>query len=284
MKRVFIPGERWIYYKIYCGPYTAQEILINEIVPLIKPYIEANKILKWFFVRYSDPEFHLRIRIEINDNKDIPALIQTFSEMLGNLIDSNTIWNVDLSTYKRELERYGENNMTCTESFFFLSSTKISNLLIQDYSNDDYSVYVLKSVDEILSMFGLSIDDKLAFAKANRDYFKKEFEYKRNLNKILNNQYSWIQAEIDNLNIVNLVSKNSLSNPYNNEESDILINCIKENLEKTNITLMKFLSSLIHMHLNRAFMDDIRYYEYIAHSLLYKHYSFIKVTKTNIEL
>lgn len=283
MKRIFIPGDRWIYYKIYCGPYTTQSVLINKLTPLIKVYLETNKILKWFFVRYSDPEFHLRLRIEVNDHLDLFTILQDFSETLGNLVESNLIWNIDISTYKRELERYGKENISITESLFFLSATRISNLLIQKCSNEEYSLLVLQSVDKILSMFGLSLDEKLAFAKANRDYFKSEFESNKSLNKIINLEYSRIQTQIAIASIAQSAANDYFINPYNNEELDFFVNSIIDNLKKTSMTLTKYMSSLVHMHLNRAFMDNTRYYEFITHSLLYKHYAFSRVALKKTE-
>lgn len=59
--RTFIPGSQWVYIKLYTGEKTADDLLIQVIAPVIKKVQKAQHIKKWFFIRYSDPDFHLRI-------------------------------------------------------------------------------------------------------------------------------------------------------------------------------------------------------------------------------
>jgi thiopeptide-type bacteriocin biosynthesis protein len=63
IKRSFTIGEEWLYFKIYCGVKTANELLISVVEPLVTKLRKEKKITLWFFIRYSDPEHHLRIRL-----------------------------------------------------------------------------------------------------------------------------------------------------------------------------------------------------------------------------
>ncbi|HBX51207.1 MAG: hypothetical protein A2275_06955 [Bacteroidetes bacterium RIFOXYA12_FULL_35_11] len=65
--RYFIPGSEWLYYKIYCGPKTADTIIENVFLPVSSKLFENSLIKKWFFIRYSDSDLHLRFRILLND-------------------------------------------------------------------------------------------------------------------------------------------------------------------------------------------------------------------------
>ena len=58
MKRTFILGEEWLYYKLYTGTKTADLLLADVIGPLCKTFIANGWIDKWFFIRYHDPESH----------------------------------------------------------------------------------------------------------------------------------------------------------------------------------------------------------------------------------
>ena len=65
MKKTFVVGDKWLYYKIYCGVTTADTILLKVIKPLTEELLALKKIKKWFFIRYSDPKPHLRFRVEL---------------------------------------------------------------------------------------------------------------------------------------------------------------------------------------------------------------------------
>ncbi|MEF9476554.1 thiopeptide-type bacteriocin biosynthesis protein [Chryseobacterium sp. 1B4] len=67
MRAYNIPGGNWIYYKLYMGTKSADEILEDKIKPLADQLIEENVIDQWFFIRYNDPKYHLRIRFKCTD-------------------------------------------------------------------------------------------------------------------------------------------------------------------------------------------------------------------------
>ncbi len=63
IRRKFIPGSRWLYFKIYTGIKTADEVATRTLLPLLRELYEAKLIDDWFFIRYTDPDFHLRLRL-----------------------------------------------------------------------------------------------------------------------------------------------------------------------------------------------------------------------------
>ena len=54
MKRDFTIGSEWLFYKIYCGYTTADELLKAIIGPLSKRLAQQGLIDNWFFIRYAD--------------------------------------------------------------------------------------------------------------------------------------------------------------------------------------------------------------------------------------
>src|SRR5262249_46206428 len=56
VRRRFAPGSEWTYAKLYCGRAAADRLLAEQIAPL------AGIADQWFFIRYEDPDFHLRVR------------------------------------------------------------------------------------------------------------------------------------------------------------------------------------------------------------------------------
>jgi thiopeptide-type bacteriocin biosynthesis protein len=90
--RTFLPGSEWIYFKIYTGEKTADNILVKLITPILKKLQKEQQIEKWFFIRYSDPDFHLRIRLLIHDVHQIGEIICLFHQKLNKWNNDNLIW------------------------------------------------------------------------------------------------------------------------------------------------------------------------------------------------
>ena len=67
MKRTFSLGSEWLYFKIYCGVKTADFILVDYLKETIEQLLAQQYISKWFFIRYNDPDAHLRLRFKIDN-------------------------------------------------------------------------------------------------------------------------------------------------------------------------------------------------------------------------
>ena len=66
--RSFYPGDKWLYYKLYGGVKSCDFILPIYILPMMNRLKRMHLISKWFYIRYSDPDFHIRLRIELTSN------------------------------------------------------------------------------------------------------------------------------------------------------------------------------------------------------------------------
>ena len=103
--RNYQPGmQGWIYLKIYICEEVADEFIYSEMCGFINN-LKDKKILKqWFFIRYSDPDFHIRLRI-----KAIEAgkLFLEISEWIEKIKKAEKIGRIIIDTYEREIERYG---------------------------------------------------------------------------------------------------------------------------------------------------------------------------------
>lgn len=105
--RSFLPGSPWLFAKIY-GPASAQDrLLTDRIGPLIASLRMQHVIDRWFFIRYADPDQHLRIRLHgAPDALTVHALPQ-LHEAIANAVRDGDAFMMSLDTYDRELERYG---------------------------------------------------------------------------------------------------------------------------------------------------------------------------------
>jgi thiopeptide-type bacteriocin biosynthesis protein len=106
MQREFTFGSKWLYYKIYCGVQTADIILREQLKEKIIILKDSKIIEKWFFIRYNDPEPHIRVRFLLSDNSNLNQLTEVLQEYFEELLNQNLIWKIQSDTYTRELERY----------------------------------------------------------------------------------------------------------------------------------------------------------------------------------
>ena len=134
----FTIGDRWVSFKIYCGPSTANMLLLKCMAPLIKEMENSLMIDKWFFIRYNDPDSHLRRRFHLTTLSNFGAFIMRIKEVLRPYRCSMEIWDVQLHGYQRELERYGDTSIALVESFFYHDSKLMILTLENTFSYEDY--------------------------------------------------------------------------------------------------------------------------------------------------
>lgn len=136
IERSFAPGSEWLYAKLYTGLAHADHALTSIVGPLAERWTESGLIDKWFFLRYYDPDFHLRIRFH--------GLPQTLSgPVLGELhaatsgyVKASELHRIQLDTYNREIERYGGSAaIELCESLFHADSVAAIKLLTH-YAGD----------------------------------------------------------------------------------------------------------------------------------------------------
>ncbi|WP_409417646.1 thiopeptide-type bacteriocin biosynthesis protein [Flavobacterium sp. PS2] len=282
LKRRFFVGDEWLYYKIYCGYKTSDTVLIEIIKPFTENLIKDGYIEKWFFIRYADPNNHIRFRIKLIDKKNIGYIIHNFNNLLQDYINSKSIWSLQIDCYDREIERYGLAIMELAEDVFFNDSTEIINFLSIP-TNDDNAlskiskpIFSLKLIDSYLNNFKLSDFQKLKFIETLRNSFYKEFEINKENKKQIEKVY--------------IEHKDSIYNELLNHSNSIINIEIKKNLEKIlNITsrdlieenkLTYLISSFIHMSLNRLYYSNNRIHELVCYDLLWRFYKF-KINKRN---
>jgi len=279
MKRTFLLGDEWLYYKLYCGARMSSIILSETIAPLMMNLLSEEYIIKWFFIRYSDPEYHLRLRMHLTDINKINHVIIALNEVLTPYVEDDIIYKIQTDTYIRELERYGSNTINLAEELFFHESIMLSQALDCIEDEELFFLFVAKAVHQLLNDFKLSITDKLDLVRINRLNFRDEFNVDKLLNKQLNKKYGGFRKTLSDY----------LDNKESNDTYTFLDNIINTKTKRTQhlitkiithnenqsleVSLKSLLSSYIHMLINRAFRSQQRFYELIIYDFLYKKYN-----------
>ena len=295
-QRTFILGDEWLYYKIYSGPKTSDELLSEVIKPISESLLAENLIDKWFFIRYSDPKLHIRVRFHYTKLENIYFVTKLMNGKLKPYIEENLVWKIQVDTYNRELERYGENTIELAEDLFYFDSSMIVNMIDMIEGDEGEIIrwlFATRVVDSFLDDFKYSPEQKYEFTNIMQSNFGKEFNMNKQLGVQLDNKF---RTERDAINDVLNRAKDEesemlpLFDLIKNKSENIkpIINKIfelKEN-EQLQVDITNLLSSFIHMTVNRIFKSKQRLHEFVIYYLLCKYYkSEIAINKArkNIE-
>jgi lantibiotic biosynthesis protein len=105
--RAFPPGSEWLYAKLYTGTSTADRVLVEALGPVVRQAVRSGAADRWFFLRYGDPDWHLRVRLHGNPRRLRDEVLPALEGAAAALLEDGRIWKLQLDTYEREVERYG---------------------------------------------------------------------------------------------------------------------------------------------------------------------------------
>lgn len=274
MKRNFCVGSEWLYFKVYLGVKSADELL-KDLMTHIHAFKEEAIIDKWFFIRYRDPHEHLRLRFHCPTSLGTFQVIDRLHFVFDVLLSKDVVWKVQTDTYQRELERYGISTMEVSESFFFYDSDLFLSYLITKSSflrDREQLLYSFVVIDSFLDAFSLSAVQKFSLLEELQLSFKEEFHADKTLRKELDRNYRELKDDVEVcLTNKKLIGFNELNQKIlqRNNKVESIADFVVDSLE---IPLNDFLSSHIHMMLNRQFTSRQRYYELIVYDHLYRFY------------
>ena len=199
VQRLFIPGSEWVYVKIYTGAKTADKLLSHSLFLFIKELKRNKLIKKWFFIRYVDEDFHLRLRLLAEKEDCVGIILSLFANRFSKLIEDGVIRKIQLDTYYREMERYGNSLIEICESFFCLDS--VCDLFvvrkINGYSDENYRwMIALKMVDKFMTDMLLDTISKQNLTQRMAGSFKKEFGFNEYNSKQLNSLFRSFSSSV----------------------------------------------------------------------------------------
>jgi len=192
LPRNFAPGSEWLYAKIYCGQKWMDKLLLKELLPLTASLQSSGITDRWFFIRFQDPEPHIRIRFHLPQYPTHSyTLIQQLQDILAPYLEDDIVHKLQFDTYIRELERYGALLMEPSESFFYHDSEAALRLLQSAGGGETTGRWLLalKGADELLNSFGYTPLMKSRLLQQLQQQFFKEYHGDAALLLQLNNKY-----------------------------------------------------------------------------------------------
>ena len=280
IQRKYLPGSEWIYIKIYAGNKTIERILNEDISIIINKLKKKSLLEKWFFVRYSDPDFHLRVRFLSKDKRNSGQIIEIINNRLIKLVNCELIWKIQIDTYNRELERYKFELIEDAESIFFTDSECILSILKKTRNNENYRwMIALKLIDVFLSDFLFDTEKKQKLFVSLSKSFKDEFGFNEFNAKQFNSKFRENKNTIESVLNNNIIEKDfiNLCKPINKRSKELKsiikkLNCKIESSKESEV-IDSLLPSYIHMMMNRLFINKNRMHELILYDFLRRYYT-----------
>ncbi|MBP3737545.1 MAG: thiopeptide-type bacteriocin biosynthesis protein [Muribaculaceae bacterium] len=268
IERDLHPGDRWLFFKIYGGIVMCDRLLVSTIFPLVERLKKRRMISKWFFIRYGDPEFHLRVRVELTDIKFLTDVVKAFNQKLGALCRERRLHKIVIDTYERELERYEGECMEASEAIFHLDSVCICEVLKSLMSaSRDYERWKLsfQLIDTMMNVFNYTLEEKSSLMSQLKDGYQREFGFDEHNVKILATHYRNLKEKMQSL----------IQGDYDVNNCQKIVSDYRRNLHQiiSKNPLRKFnVSSLMHMSMNRLFASGNRLNELMIYYSLDRFY------------
>lgn len=278
LRRKYMPGSEWLYCKIYAHPRSANEILLQYVSPLLGSKQAKKFVKKWFFIRYKDPSYHLRIRINI-DTEFTGKIMTLLNRRFSRLADSGIISNFQISTYEREIERYSPLLMGDIEQLFCNCSGLILSFIKNAPANESslrYFHVAFSTIIRIAAIFCFSLEIKIVVFRDLYQSMLTEFEVSKTLNEQLKQKYREINHEkifIDAYDKCFVDSHTKMQLSAMERSCFRVVNKINDWPATERIQLF---SDIIHMHLNRLVVNDNGKQELLVYFCLFKHFQSVK--------
>jgi thiopeptide-type bacteriocin biosynthesis protein len=163
------PGSDWLFAKLYCPAVLEEEFLTGAVRDFCHDISRKTLANGWFFVRYSDPDPHIRLRFRGDPNRLISGLLPEVCSWGGDMIAEGICQRFAFDTYDREIERYGgAAGMSAVEAIFAADSPPAVDLLavLRKTSELDRLMLAVASIDDLLGSMGLDLGRRLAWYKA----------------------------------------------------------------------------------------------------------------------
>ncbi|WP_316832650.1 thiopeptide-type bacteriocin biosynthesis protein [Pedobacter aquatilis] len=258
VKQFFPPGKEWLYFEIYCHQQRSDSLLAGPIAHFLDSF--HAKIKSWFFIRYNENGYHLRLRILLHDENDGQALTAAFSAYLEEDLAIGLVSDLQLRTYKRETQRYGNDLIEAIEQHFSTDSHFVLSLF-ETYPDAISKYKYCADLVEYIQNKVLFNDKQFAeIIGMMSDSFNIEHHLEPSDFKKLNAQYQVYRKSA----YTELSEQQQLAfQRFSESFAGILQGC------NPNRSVQLF-SDLLHMHVNRLFNKDQRTHEMVVYYFLLK--------------
>ncbi|HYN70958.1 MAG TPA: thiopeptide-type bacteriocin biosynthesis protein, partial [Nakamurella sp.] len=282
VQRSFAPGSEWLYLKVHTGTASADRILTDAVGPVITRLRDAGVVDRWFFLRYADPEHHLRLRLrgdpDVLRNKALPVLTDALAP---SLVDG-TVWGVALDTYHREIERYGgDAGIELAEQIHAADSDAVLaalSLLDDDDAADVRWKLCMYATDRLLADAGLDLHQRRDWARGGAAGYRSEYPGAVNLDAGIGARWRIERTDATALLDDTADHAYDAARQVFRERSMRIAPLLAELAERSRRGLLsqpmpELLRSIAHLHAVRLLRSAARTHELVILGFLDRHYA-----------
>ncbi len=260
-ERLRLIGSDWLYAKLYSGRSRHDDLLAGPVREFVQQAVQKGLVTNWFFIRYADPEPHLRLRLRGEPAKLLAEVLPAFAAWGHALVDSGLMRNFVLDSYDREIERYGGlQGMELAECIFEADSsavTAITALRISRALELSPVDLALHTVDDLLLHLGLKATERLNLYRMLRQGQEKQFggqverlrknfhNYRKTAQRIVGDPV-WVVEQRGGQQLQDCLQQRATQLYELGRQLKTL-----EEQGKLEISRRDFLGSCVHMHCNR---------------------------------
>lgn len=281
--RTFAPGSEWLYAKLYTGTATADQLLREAVLPVVRAAQASGAVDQWFFVRYSDPDWHLRLRLHGAPCRLMAEVLPALHAATAPLLATGQLVRLQVDTYVRELERYGgAQGMALAERFFHADSEAVAAIverLTGDAGADARWRLALRGIDLLLDDLGFTFTEKYTVIKQVREGFATEFRVDKHFSGKLGEKYRSDRKNLEILFDRAAEEKSTLAPGFailRQRSADLAptLAALRQAVITGQVThsLQELAASYIHMHVNRLLRSAQRAQELVLYDFLARTY------------
>jgi thiopeptide-type bacteriocin biosynthesis protein len=282
-RRNFAPGSEWLYAKIYCGRATADSLLRELVAPLVERATAARAVDRWFFVRFDDPDPHLRLRLHGSPAEMMAMVLPQLERATQR--DGWRELRVVLDTYQREVERYGgDAGIELAESIFCADSRATLKAIGGDAGASELHGrwrLALMGAHTLLVDLGLALPQRAELTRRLRAGLASELLADRRVDQQIAARYRSLRKEIDEI-LDGAISANdetlracSTAMTERSTELQPIVRELEAASGRGSLTrdLGELAAVWVHMHTNRMFAADHRAQELVLYDFLARSYA-----------
>jgi thiopeptide-type bacteriocin biosynthesis protein len=281
--RSFPLGSEWLYAKLYTGPATLDQLLLHLVKPLVESVTRSGAADRWFFIRYGDPEWQLRLRFHGDPARLRDEILPVLQDAAAPLLCNGRLWRIQFDTYEREIERYGgPEGIELAERLFHADSEAV--LLLAEWFPGDTRGdlrwrLALVGMDLLLSEMEFDSDTRLEVIRKARDSFAKEFRadapFKHQLATKFRTERRRLEALLDDTEAADVPTRHCLE--ILRQRSKRLTEVLNELKALARdgrlfLPLTELAPSYLHMHANRLLRSAQRAQELVLYDFLCRLY------------
>ena len=279
--RLYLPGSEWIYYKIYVQEAMSDLILLNVVMPIWQKAKKRNWADSFFFIRYQDPDYHVRVRFLVKNRKHINRLLEEWRIHVQPYVESLVVHKVSIDTYFPEIERYTPALLQASEAYFSADSILVLNWLSltgNSPSEEDRFKFAIASGQALLADLSIGLSDRVRICLRLQASFLAEQVNPKSSKQQLNAFYRKQQTYLSPLPYMTqlLVERSEQTLAIRRQIIDYFV----EN--QNEIQFDAYVSSLFHMSMNRIFKGQQRKHELVVYHFLSRYYETLAAQNKSI--